>query len=121
MADREALQLWELAQYDGEIPEQIKPESLEDLGNKPVVMLVGFDTRTIYSDGLDVIWNQAGITMNFTQMNTPTTSNPVARVGMSYDQAQRVLNTLQQAILRAKYLPPNKLLGPSESINKHKQ
>lgn len=118
VADREALQLWELAQYDGEVPEQIRPESIDlDLNNKPVVMVVGLDARTMYSDGLDVIWNQAGVTLNFTQMNTPTSNSTVARVGMSYEQAQKVLDTLQQAMMRARYLPPNKLLGTSDSAD----
>ena len=113
VADREALQLWELANYDGEVPEQIRPEGIDQqFTAKQVVMLVGFDTRIIYSDGLDVIWNQAGVTLNFTQTSGPEQNLPGARVGMSYDQAERVLNTLQQAMLRAKYLPNNKLLAP---------
>ncbi len=112
VADREALQLWELADYDGELPDQIKPESLEQqLNGKQIVMLVGMDARTIYSDGLDVIWNHAGVTLNFTQASAPDQSIPVARVGMSYDQAHKVLHTLEQALLRAKYLPPNHMLA----------
>lgn len=111
VADREAVQLWELADYDSDIPEQIRPEGAE-LSSKNVVMLVGFDTRTIYSDGLDVIWNGAGLTLNFTQATGPGQSLPVAKVGMSYDQAQQVLDTLQRALLHAKYVGDKKLLPP---------
>lgn len=119
VADSQALQLWEQANYDGEIPEQIRPEGADQqFTAKQVVMLVGFDSRTMYSDGLDVIWNQAGVTLNFTQTSSPNQNLPVARVGMSYDQAERVLNTLQQAMLRAKYLPNTKLLPPPNSTDK---
>lgn len=45
-----------------------KPESLEaQLSSKNVVMLVGFDARTVYSDDLEVMWNDAGVTLNFTR------------------------------------------------------
>lgn len=114
VADREAVQLWELADYDSDMPEQIKPESIDQqLNAKNVVMLVGFDTRSIYSDGLDVLWNDAGMTLNFTQATGPAQRMPVARIGMSYDQAERVLNTLQRALLHAKYVGDTKLLPPS--------
>jgi transcriptional regulator with XRE-family HTH domain len=114
VADREAVQLWELAEYDSHMPDQIKPETIEQqLASKNVVMLVGFDTRTIYSDGLDVIWNKAGMTLNFTQTTALDQNLPVAKVGMSYEQAEQVVNTLQRAILRAKYVGNTKLLPPS--------
>ncbi len=114
VADREAVQLWELADYDSDMPDQIRPEALEQqLASKNVVMLVGFDTRTIYSDGLDVIWNNAGMTLNFTQATAPGQNLPVAKIGMSYEQAEQVVNTLQKAILQAKYVGNTKLLPPS--------
>jgi transcriptional regulator with XRE-family HTH domain len=114
VADREAVQLWELADYDGDMPDQIKPESLEQhLNGKNVVMLVGFDTRTVYSDGLEVLSNQAGLTLNFTQAAGPSQSLPVARVGMSYEQAEQVLDGLQRALLKARYVGDRKLLPPN--------
>ncbi len=112
--DREAVQLWELADYDSDMPEHMRSDNTAEFSAKSVVMLVGFDTRTMYSDGLDVIWNKAGITLNFTQMTGPSQTLPVARVGMSYEQAEQVLHTLEQALLRAKYLPPTKLLPPTK-------
>jgi transcriptional regulator with XRE-family HTH domain len=114
VADREAVQLWELADYDSDMPDQIKPETIDaQLSSKNVVMLIGFDTRTIYSDGLDVIWNNAGMTLNFTQAAGPGQSLPVAKVGMSYEQAEKVVQTLHKAILHAKYVGNTKLLPPS--------
>ncbi|HYH36201.1 MAG TPA: helix-turn-helix transcriptional regulator [Candidatus Saccharimonadales bacterium] len=117
VADREAVQLWELADYDSDLPEQIKPETIDQhLNAKNVVMLIGFDTRTIYSDGLDILWNDAGMTLNFTQATSPGQSLPVAKVGMSHEQAEQVMKTLQRAILHAKYVGNTKLLPPSTSI-----
>lgn len=115
VADREAIQLWELADYDGDMPEQIKPESIEQhLNGKNVVMLVGFDTRTVYSDGLDILWNKSGMTLSFTQAAGPSQNSlPVARVGMSLEQAEQVLNTLQRTLLHARYVGDRKLLPPS--------
>ncbi len=101
--DREAVQLWELADYDTDLPDQIK---LENDNNTPktMVMLLANDNRTMYSDGIEVITNNAGVTMNFTQMQNPTQASTVAKVGMSFDQAQEVLNTLQKALIKARYL-----------------
>lgn len=114
VADREAVQLWELANYDSDLPDQIKPEALDQqLMSKNVVMLVGFDTRTIYSDGMDVIWNKAGMTLNFTQATGSDQNLSVAKIGMSHEQAVQVMNTLQRAILHAKYVGDTKLLPPS--------
>lgn len=117
VADREAVQLWELANYDSDMPEQIKPDSGADqqFTAKNVVMLVGFDTRTIYSDGLDIAFNKAGLTLNFTQATSPSQGLSVAKVGMSYEQAEQVLHSLQRAVLRAKYVGDTKLLPPSTS------
>lgn len=113
--DQEAVQLWELADYDGEVPEQIRPDPTNGLlspGNKSIVMLMALDMRTVYSDGLDINYNQAGITLNFTQTSGQPQAMPVARIGMSYDQAARVLQNLQQALLKATYLRGPKALPP---------
>lgn len=112
VAETEAVQLWELAKYDTTVPDQLKPEQI-DLTNKPVVMLVGLDTRTIYSDGLEVASNPSGFTLNFTQTGANDQDLSVARIGMSLEQTQQVLGKLQQAMLRAKYLPNQKLLPPN--------
>ncbi|MDB5171092.1 MAG: hypothetical protein JWO35_786 [Candidatus Saccharibacteria bacterium] len=111
--DREAVQLWELADYDSDVPQQIKIDNDSQLIGKPTVMVLAMDMRTMYSDGLEVITNNAGLTLNFTQMITPTQANSVAKVGMSYAQAEEVLRTLQQALLQARYQGGPKALPPS--------
>lgn len=113
--DREAVQLWEMAQYDSDMPDEIR--SYDDPGpqvsNKPAVVLLALDMRTIYSDGLDVVANPAGVTLNFTQTQSPSQNSSVARIGMSPAQAQAVVETLQKALLHAKYGPKNRLLPPN--------
>src|SRR5665213_1663473 len=115
--DREAVQLWELAEYDSDIPEVIRPrldhETLQQLGGKPMVMLLAVDVRTMYSDGLEVTVNPAGVSMNFTQTVSQSQQAPVARVGMSQQQAEQVIRALEQALLHAKYLGNTKLLPPN--------
>lgn len=104
--DHEAVQLWELAGYDGNTsPHRMR---LEDLlgkdGMKQVVMLIANDQRAMYSDGLDVTINNAGLTLNFTQVSGPDKATTVARVGMSYEQALQVAKTLHEALTKASYL-----------------
>lgn len=114
--DREAVQLWELAEYDSDIPEVIRPRldhETAQLGGKSMVMLLAVDVRTMYSDGLDVTVNPAGVTLNFTQTVNQSQTAPVARVGMSHRQAEQVIRALEQALLHAKYLGNTKLLPPN--------
>jgi len=104
--DREAVQLWELAEYDSDLPTELR---LDESG-KPIVMILAVDVRTMYSDNMDVSVNPNGVTLQFNQtVNNQTT--PVARVGMSHQQAEAVARTIQQALLQAKYGGTN-LLGP---------
>ncbi len=107
MQDQEAVQLWELAGYDGDnSPHKLKIDSntADLLQNKQMVMLLAMDVRTMYSDGVDINVNPGGITLNFTQTAGQGKQLPVGRIGMSHDQAALVLKTLEQALLRAKYM-----------------
>ena len=115
--DHEALQLWELAGYDGDAsPHKVRLEDLVSQGgNKQILMLMTMDNRVVYSDGLDIDLSQAGITLNFTQAGGKNRRNAVSRVGMSYDQAAQVLRTLQEALLRASYArQPKGLPAPKD-------
>jgi len=109
--DREAVQLWESAEYDSEMPDDIR-QDVPPAAARPMVMLVAMDVRTMYTDGLEVGANAAGLTLNFTQSGGSSGPTTVARLGMSHQQAAAVINSLQQALLRAKYLGDTKLLPP---------
>jgi DNA-binding XRE family transcriptional regulator len=110
--DHEAVQLWELADYDKDAPEQIRPDTEIPGGQKSVVMLIGLDLRTMYSDGLDIAVTPGGLTLSFTQSTGPSKSTPIARVGMGYEQAEAMLVAFQQALLQAKYIRGPKGLPP---------
>lgn len=112
MHENEAVQVWELAGYDRRLgPEtSINPEELLN-GSKPVVMLLAIDVRTQYTDGVDITADAAGVTLAFTQQTGQGNSQPVAKVGMSLEQAEAVARALQHAIYHAqnqrrKGLPP---------------
>lgn len=101
--DQEALNLWQLADYDSDLPDQMRPEVDIIPGGARVVMLMAVDMRTMYSDGLEVSLSDAGLTLQFTQSSGKKQPNPVSRIGMSYDQAEKVLKQLEQALLCHKY------------------
>ena len=101
--DQEALNLWELADYDSELPDQMRPEVDIISSGAKVVMLMAVDMRTMYSDGFEVTEGEAGLTLQFNQSNGKSKSNPVSRIGMSYEQAEKVITQLQKAVLRHKY------------------
>jgi transcriptional regulator with XRE-family HTH domain len=112
--DHEAVQLWELAEYDSDLPDEIRADSpAAQLEGKPMVMLLAVDVRTMYSDGLEAMVTPAGVTLHFTQAVNQSQQATVARVGMSHQQAQQVIDSLQRALLHAKYLGNTKLLPPN--------
>lgn len=111
--EQQAVQLWELAEYDAAAPDAIRPDADIASGQK-VVMLLALDTRTMYSDGVKIDINKSGVTMTFTQASGQSQDSPVARVGMSAEQAEEVMRTLQRAMLEAKY-GGRKLLPPPGS------
>ena len=122
LADKEALHLWELADYDSDLTEHIdlnqnEPEehAVHQLMQKPMIMLLSMDIRTMYSDGFEVTWNDAGMTLNFTQSTNKGQGQTVARVGMSNKQVENVIKCLESALLHAKYNGSTKLLPPSSS------
>lgn len=115
MKDQEAVQLWEMAGYNGDIPEQIRPNDDVSFNHKNVVMLLAMDMRTVYTDGVEVTTNPAGVTMSFVQSSAHNKLSPVARVGMSFEQANQVMLTIEKALLKAKYQAGPRLLPPSST------
>jgi hypothetical protein len=115
--DREAAQLWELGEYEGDLPEDIQPmnDNSQQFVPKPTVMILAMDMRTMYSDGLEVAVDPSGVTLQFTQALNASQAAPIARLGMSHVQAEEVIRTLQQALLSAKYVSATKQLPPPQS------
>jgi transcriptional regulator with XRE-family HTH domain len=99
MKDDEAVQLWELAGYNKRA--QQKGPTEEDIQKRAVFIMMTLDTRILYSDCVHITANLNGIVLNFTQGSIDQNNQPqsVARVGMSYEQAQIVTNLLQQTLI----------------------
>jgi transcriptional regulator with XRE-family HTH domain len=115
--EHEALKLWELAEYEGEVPEQIRLDNGANGSPKTTVMLLAFDMRVQYSDGIEIDHNKAGISMHFTQAAGQSKAVPVARIGMSHEQAEQVLRELQQTLQKVHHEKQPKAL-PEQSNNK---
>lgn len=79
---------------------------------KPMVMVIS-DPRIVYTDSLQVMVNKHGLVLNFMQGgNSSQPPTAIARVGMSREHAQSVLEllkkTLQQDTMQIKQLPAPK-------------
>jgi len=107
--DQEAVQLWESAGYDRGDARQGKLAA-ENL-DKATLVVLAMEARTMYSDGLVIDANRGGLVLNFTQGSAAKGQQlPIAKIGMSYEQAEEVIKTLQHAVLYGKHsrrqLPP---------------
>ena len=113
LQDHEAVELWDSAGYVRGYKENIHP--LDDSQTKIATILLALDVRVMYSDGIAVSGNESGMVMSFLQRAEQEQPLPVARIGMSYAQAEEVLRVLEVALLRSKYLPSKPLLPPGTS------
>ncbi|HSX35304.1 MAG TPA: helix-turn-helix transcriptional regulator [Patescibacteria group bacterium] len=110
MQDDEAAALWQMAGYD-------QPGHADDddgkhphtPGNRTMVMIMAVDPRVIYSDSAEVIANQQGVVINFTQGAGTPHSMTTARIGMSREQARNFLATLARTLhdSEPRQLPPS--------------
>src|SRR5262249_49402370 len=90
--------------------------------SKQPVIVFALDSRVVYSNGSEIVADKAGVVMNFSQFTDANQGPvPVARVGMSYQQAENVLKSLQQALLHGKYAPKTKLLPEPRSSSNSKR
>lgn len=111
MADQDALSIWSMAGYDTDdlVVDDIDPLLSSDIP-RSIIMLMAVEQRTLYSDALDIHYDQSGLIMNFKQVTGQSKPMSVAKIGMSYEQAERVYQTLQKVLLRYKYLKGPKTL-----------
>jgi transcriptional regulator with XRE-family HTH domain len=108
--DQEAVQLWESAGY---ARNDSRPRSpLDNIDKTSAVVVLALDMRTQYTDGIEITAGKTGLVLQFTQ---GAEAQPVAKLGMSYDQAEEVLKTLQLAVLRGRADYTQRRLGPSQS------
>lgn len=95
--EEEATSLWKLAGYDA-------PESPTSAAEAPLsaqqVMVLPIDARVVYTDMAHIATTPYGVTINFLQ-SQGLDGRPLAvsRVGMSREQALKVLSLLHKALI----------------------
>jgi transcriptional regulator with XRE-family HTH domain len=101
--DDKAAELWQLAGYD----KSDEHEHESSQSNRAQTLMVMIDPRVMYSDSVEVIANNKGVILNFSQSGAqrdqPLT---VSRIGMSREQAKMVMGILHQALYRTLGLIP---------------
>lgn len=115
LKNEEAMKLWRLAGYDN-LNDPLVTGSIEGLNQQPAVLLLPIDARVVYTDLVQVTVNDFGIVINFQQTNPQQVNQPltVARVGMSREHAESVVEILQQVLSEKPVDKPKK-------INKNKK
>lgn len=105
--DDDAAKLWQLAGYDQPHDHDHTPNN--DAQNRAMVMIMAVDPRIVYSDGVQVVANNVGVTLHFSQASGTPQPLTTARVGMSREQAYGLLHTLQNTLEQSKprQLPPS--------------
>lgn len=115
ISDDEATDLWELAGYVDE-PENKDRSVYESIDNdvKQTAFVLPMDIRVVYTDMVHVAVNNFGVVMNFIQNSGPGNQPlAVARVGMSREHAESVLQIMQQTLAQAdKVNTPKSLPAP---------
>lgn len=120
MQDQEAVQLWEMAGYEGN-PQDLQPGESDSndsqapaANSKTTLVFMAFEARTMYSDGLTIDCGKTGLTLTFTQGDGSQPA-PISKVGMSYEQLELVLQQLQRSLLHGKYNREPKKLPPTSN------
>jgi DNA-binding XRE family transcriptional regulator len=113
MIEDEAVRLWELAGYDKIEPED---DTLDTHGAKSIVMTIAMDPRVMYSDSVHITGNEHGLVFTFLQPGGgQLPALPVSRVGMSRDQARKMLELMKDTLDQLDNGNPPKQLPPNAS------
>ncbi len=82
---------------------------------KTFIMLSQSEQRALFTDSLDIHYDSKGLLMNFKQGLGNPQAISVAKLAMTYEQAEQVYSTLQRVLLKAKYLRGPKSLPPDSN------
>lgn len=92
VSDGESLKLWELAGYSQEADKGVQAD--EQL-LKQIMMVIPFDNKVAFTDNSVIEANKNGVVINF---SLGSTSQLVARVGMSVETAQELILKLVEQL-----------------------
>lgn len=100
--EHEADRLWELAGYERPDRDDA-PHTSDHYTPQPAMMVMPLDARIVYTDTVHVMANNHGVVMNFLQNAGPNNQQiAVARVGMSREHAESVIELLQRTLEQSK-------------------
>jgi len=118
MLEDEAVRLWELAGYDQGETDEDTPDNQST--TKSIVMTIAMDPRVMYSDSVHISGNPNGLVFTFLQPGGgQLPALPVSRVGMSRDQAKKMLELLKDTLEQLDKSPQPKQLPPSPDDKKN--
>lgn len=107
--DDKAAELWQLAGYDRQ---EDSHEHDQAQASRSQTLMVMIDPRVMYSDQVEVVANNKGVVLNFSQSagqnGQPLT---ISRIGMSHEQAKMVMGILHQALYDLENQRGRKQLG----------
>lgn len=100
MREEEAAKLWKLAGYESKSLGMHDSEFYGDdvSTTKPTLFIMAVDPRVIYSDNVRVEANDTGVVLTFSQIIGHSKPMTAACIGMSRDQAKKVIDSLQGAL-----------------------
>lgn len=113
--DKKASELWGLAGYKGQPDEErYFAHSIEQQSDTMPIGIIVNDPRILYTDMVQVMTNNFGVTLTFMQTNG-VGGQPLAisRIGMSKEHARSVIDLLQKTLEQAEnqHRPP-KMISP---------
>jgi transcriptional regulator with XRE-family HTH domain len=114
IADEDSLGLWQLAGYYFD-QANIDRNPLNNDPNRGVVVMMALDSRIVYSDDVEISVDKKGVVVNFLQHGSLNNQQiPIARVGMSHEQAKDLLRSLHQSLVNGTTIPVQKRLTVSK-------
>ena len=116
ITEDDAVVLWQMAGYYDQTNVDRNP--LLNDPNHPVVVMMALDSRIIYSDDAQVSVDKKGVVLNFLQHGGIANQQiPIARVGISHEQAKNLLITLHQSLVTGTEATKQKRLTISKQKN----
>jgi transcriptional regulator with XRE-family HTH domain len=115
MREDDAVQLWELAGYDDQ-----DDDNDDQRDTRTIIMAIAMDSRVMYSDSVHVAGNPNGIVLSFLQPSIGIVpSMPISRVGMSREQARKMLSLIKDTLDALDAAEGPKRLPPSNDKPAH--
>jgi transcriptional regulator with XRE-family HTH domain len=112
--EEDSLGLWQSAGYYYDQANIDRNPLLNDQ-NRSVVVMMALDSRILYSDDVEVSVDKKGVVVNFLQQGVLANQQiPIARVGMSHEQAKNLLQSLHQSLVNGATIPVQKRLTVSK-------